>query len=114
LAGLRSLVKPGEPVSLWAISVDSAAQSRAFAESIAADGRGTVTFRMLSDPGHRVIDAYGLADPRYARLDYFGIPFPATYVIDRTGRVRWVRVDRDYTQRPPNSEIRAALDALEP
>jgi peroxiredoxin len=114
LAGLRSLLEPREPVSLWAISVDSAVQSRAFAESIAADGRGPVKFRMLSDPDHRVIDSYGLADPRYARLDYFGIPYPTTYVIDATGRVRWARIDRDYTQRPPNSEIRAALDALKP
>jgi peroxiredoxin len=114
LAGLRSLLAPGEAVSLWAISVDSAAQSRAFAASIAADGRGSVSYRLLSDPDHRVIDSYGLADPHYARLDYFGIPYPTTYVIDRMGRVRWARIDRDYTQRPPNSEIRAALDALQP
>jgi peroxiredoxin len=112
LAGLRSLIEPGEAVSLWAISVDSAADSRAFAASIAADGRGEVAFRLLSDPDHRVIDAYGLADPRYAKLAYFGISYPAAYVVDRTGRITWARIDRDYTQRPPNREIRAAIDAL--
>jgi peroxiredoxin len=112
LAGLRSLIEPGEAVSLWAVSVDAAADSRAFAASIASDGRGPVLFRLLSDPGHRVIDAYGLADPRYAKLDYYGIPYPTAYVIDRNGRVTWARIDRDYTQRPPNSEIRAAIDAL--
>ena len=70
--------------------------------------------RFLSDPGHRVIDAYGLADPRYARLQYYGIPYPAAYVIDRTGRVAWARVDRNYTERPPNDELRKAIDALKP
>jgi hypothetical protein len=33
-------------------------------------------------------------------------------VIDRNGRVAWMRIDRDHTVRPPNAEIRAALDAL--
>ena len=112
MAGLRSLIEPGEAVSLWAISVDTPEQSRAFAASIAADGRGAVTFRLLTDPGHRVIDAYGLADPRYAKLAYYGIPYPSAFVVDRKGRVAWARIDRDYTQRPSNSEIRAAIDAL--
>lgn len=114
MAGLRSLIKPGEAVSLWAISLDTAAESREFAKSIAADGRGEVTFHLLSDPGHRVIDAYGLPDPRYARLQYYGIPYPAAYVIDKAGRVAWARIERDYTERPPNQEIRAAIDAAKP
>jgi len=99
-------------VSLWAISLDSPEQSRAFAASIAADGRGAVTFRLLADPGHRVVDAYGLADPQYAKLAYYGIPYPSTFVVDRKRRIAWARIDRDYTQRPPTSEIRAAIDAL--
>lgn len=112
MAGLRSLIQPGEAVSLWAISVDSAEDSRAFAKSIAADGRGAVTFRLLADPGHRVIDSYGLADPQYAKLAYYGIPYPSTFLVDRKGRIAWARIDRDYTQRPLNSEIRAAIEAL--
>lgn len=97
---------------LWAISVDSAAESQAFAASIAADGRGGLGFQLLSDAGHRVIDAYGLQDPRYASFGRGGIPYPATFVVDRDGRVAWARIDKDYTQRPPIREIRAALDAL--
>lgn len=114
MADLRALLKPGEQVSLWAISVDSAEQSKAFAASIARDGGGEVAFQLLSDPQHRVIDAYGLRDPRYARMRREGIPYPAVYVIDKGGRVAWVRVNRDYRQRPSNQEIRAALDALVP
>jgi len=112
LADLRALLRADEPVRLWAISVDAPSVSKGFAEAIAADGRGGVAFQLLSDPQHRVIDAYGLRDPRYAGLRRAGIPYPAAYVIDRTGRITWARVDKDYTQRPPNPEIRAALDAL--
>jgi peroxiredoxin len=114
LADLRALLKPGEPVRLWAISVDSPEQSKAFAASIAGDDRGQGALYLLSDPRHRIIDAYGLQDPRYAQLRRAGIPYPAAYVIDKQGRVAWARIDQDYTQRPPNSEIRGALDALIP
>lgn len=71
-----------------------------------------MAFPLLADIRHRVIDTYGLRDPRYARLRLAGIPYPAVYVIDKSGRVAWVRIDEDYTQRPSNREIRAALDAL--
>jgi len=114
LADLRDLLKPGERVSLWAISADSPDQSKALAASIARDGGGKVAFHLLADPQHRVIDAYGLQDPRYARLRLAGIPYPAVYVIDQSGRVAWARIDKDYTQRPSNRQIRAALDALTP
>lgn len=112
MADLRALLRDDEPVRLWAISVDSAADGRAFAATIAADGRGGVAFQLLSDPEHKVIDAYGLQDPRYARLGRGGIPYPATLVVGRDGRIAWARIDKDYTQRPSHREIRAALDAL--
>lgn len=108
------MLKPDERVSLWTISVDSPDQSKALAASIARDGGGKVAFHLLADIQHRVIDAYGLQDPRYAQLRLAGIPYPAVYVIDKSGRVAWARVDKDYTQRPSNREIRAALDALTP
>jgi peroxiredoxin len=108
------LFKPGEAVTLWAISLDTAVECGELARSFAADRGGEVTFGLLADPQHRVIDAYGLPDPRYARLQYYGVPFPAAYVIDRNGRVAWARIDRDYTERPPTQEIRAAIDALKP
>ena len=74
--------------------------------------RQGITFPLLSDPQHRVIDAYGLADPRYLKQKREGIPYPAAYLIDTAGRVAWSRVDLDFRERPPTSEIRAALDAL--
>jgi peroxiredoxin len=112
LAELRSLLKPNEAAGLYAISVDPAAESRQLAEKIARDGRGEIAFPLLSDPGGLTVDAYGLRDPAYAGKETDGIPRPAVYVIGKTGRVAWAKIESDYKKRPTNSEMRAALDAL--
>ena len=99
-------------MQLYAISVDSPAQSKEFAQKIASDAKGAVRFPLLSDPGHRVIDAYGLRDPAYNGQEVEGIPHPAVYIIDKTGRVVWAKIESDYRKRPANEEIRAILDTL--
>ncbi len=99
-------------MKLYAISVDPPDVSKTFAEKIAADGKGAVSFPLLSDPDHKIIDAYGLRDPAYAGQQLDGIPHPAVYVIDKTGKVAWVKVESNYRERPTNQEIRVALDAL--
>lgn len=109
---MRSLLRPNEGVSLYAVSIDGPGKSRQLAEKIASDGRGEISFSLLSDPGGRTIDAYGLRDPAYAGKEADGIPHPAVYVIDRKGRVAWSKVESDYKKRPTGGEIRAALDAL--
>ena len=106
MAGLKSLLKPGEAVALWAISADSSEQSKQFARELSG-----LNFPLLADRGHLVIDAYGLPDPRYL-MQRRVVPYPATYVIDKSGKVAWARIDKDYTQRPQESELRAALNAL--
>jgi len=112
LAELRTLVKGDEQVNVYAISVDSPAESKEFAEKISADGKGNVSFPMLSDPGHRVIDAYGIRDPDYNGQKFEGIPHPSVYIIDKDGRVAWAKVEKDYKERPINDEVRAALKNL--
>lgn len=106
------MLKANEAVDLYAISLDKPEDSRRFAEKIASDGRGKVTFSLLSDPEHRTIDAYRLRDPAYAGQKVEGIPHPAVYVIDKRGRVSWARIESDYKKRPTNNEIRAAVNAL--
>jgi len=112
LAGLRTLLKQDENVKLIAISVDPPDVSKNFAEKIASDGKGRVNFPILSDPDHKIIDAYGLRDPAYEGQKVYGIPHPAVYVIDKQGKVAWAKIESDYKQRPTNEEIRAALDSL--
>ena len=104
------MLKKGENVRLYAVSVDPPDVSRTFAEKLGSDGKGAISFQILSD--HKVIDAYGLRDPAYEKEKVYGIPHPAVYVIDKTGKVAWARIESDYRKRPTNSDIRVALDAL--
>lgn len=67
---------------------------------------------MLSDPGHRVIDAYGVRDPDYNGQTFEGIPHPSVYLIDRSGKVAWAKIETDYKERPVNDEVEAALKNL--
>ncbi len=106
-------MKKDENVKLYAISVDPPDVSNSFAEKIAADGKGRVNFPMLSDREHKIIDAYGLRDPAYEGQQVYGIPHPAVYVIDKKGKVAWVKIESNYKQRPTNEQIRAALDSLQ-
>ena len=112
MAALRTLLKKGENVKLYAISIDPPDVSTKFAEKIATDGKGAIDFPLLSDPHHKIIDMYGLLDPSYKGQDVYGIPHPAVYVIDKSGRVSWVKIESNYRERPLNAEIRTALDAL--
>jgi peroxiredoxin len=101
-----------ENVKLYAISIDPPDVSKKFAEKIAADRKGQLNFPLLSDPEHKIIDLYGLLDPSYKGQDVYGTPHPAVYVIDKSGRVSWAKIESNYRERPKNGEIRAALDAL--
>jgi peroxiredoxin len=112
LAGLRTLLKKGENVRLFAISIDPPHVSKEFVTKLAADGHGEISFPLLSDPDHRTIDAYGLHDPAYDGEKLAGVPHPAVYVIDKSGIVAWAKVESNYKNRPRNEEIRAALNAL--
>ena len=105
-------MKKDEDVKLYAISIDRPDVSKTLAEKIASDGKGAVTFPLLSDPEHKIIDAYGLRDPAYEGQKVYGIPHPAVYVIDKSGKVTWAKIESNYRERPTNHEIRKALDAL--
>ena len=109
MAELRSLRKDGEPLDVYAISIDKPADSQKLAEKIAADGKGKVGYLLLSDPGSKTIDAYGLRDPAMKGM---GVPHPTVYVIDKAGKVAWAKVEEDFRVRPSNADIRTALDAL--
>ncbi|MFF8597999.1 peroxiredoxin-like family protein [Streptomyces sp. NPDC015232] len=98
-------------------------------ESLTLAEKHELAFEVLSDLGSDVAKQYGLAfdlpDDLAEVYQGFGIdlqhangghartlPLPATYVIDRTGVIRWAFVDTDYTVRAEPTDILAALDAL--
>ena len=113
MAGLRDLARAYPEVRFYAISRDLTGDSKELARKIALDGRGAVTFPLLSDPKSAVIDRYGLRDPAYAREKIDGVPRPSVFVLDQRGRVRWAKIENDYRERPSNEEVAAALDAFE-
>ncbi len=92
--------------------MDSPDVSKDFAKKIAADGKGELNFPLLSDPEHKIIDAYGLHDRAYDGQEVAGIPHPAVYVIDKRGRVTWAKIELNYRERPAIEEVRGALDTL--
>lgn len=112
LSELRGLLKPGDKVKLFAISVDPAERSNDLIKKIENDGQGKVEYTFLSDPGHQTIDSYGLFDPAYAGKGVEGIPHPAVYVLDKDRKVVWSKVEPDYRKRPTIEEIRSGFANL--
>lgn len=106
---LKALLDVNEKVNveLLAVAVDSRELLQTMADKIAMDGVKP-DFTFLSDPGHRVIDRYGLLNPDNPR----GIPHPTVYVIDRGGTVRWKFTEVNYKVRPTNEMILAAVKRL--
>lgn len=96
---------------LVAVSIDDREKQLLMIERVAEEHGRTLDFPLLSDPEHAVIDRYGLRNEN----DPGGrpIPHPATFVIDRDGRVRWKVVETDYRLRPSNEDILAALEAVQ-
>lgn len=110
-----------DTVQILAVSVDSHADSNKLLSLLTQEPSAqgtkavakarttpvTITFPLLEDAKHRVIDRYGLLNPESK-----GWPHPATYVIDRQGIVRWKFVEVDFKVRPGNDVIMKAVSAL--
>lgn len=113
MVGLRDVAHNFPEVRIYAISRDKPDESRDLANKIEADKRGPLGFALLSDPESHTIDRYGLRDPEYAKQKIDGVPRPSVFVLDQKGRVRWVKIESDYRERPSVEEVAAALDAFE-
>jgi peroxiredoxin len=80
--------------------VDAPEKSRPLAEKL------KLPFPVLSDAGHKVIDAYGILDPGGE------ISRAAVFVLDRDAIVRWSYVGEDYKVRPLNETLLAELKKI--
>lgn len=86
-------------------------------------------FSVLTDPNNRAAHLFGLAfkvdkgtldiyqkfgiDLKESQgNDNFELPMPGTYLIDRTGTIRFSFVDPDYTKRAEPEEVLAVLKSL--
>ena len=97
-----------QDTELLVVSIDPKPDLQKMADKISKEDGKVPDFPFLSDPGHRVIDRYGLLNPDDPR----GIPHPTTYVIDRQGVVRWKFTEVNYKIRPTNAMILEALKAV--
>jgi peroxiredoxin len=84
------------------------------------------SFSIIQDKGYKIMKAYGVNytvdTGLYAKLKTYGVdleknngskdhvlPVPATYVINRSGKIVFVQFDKDYTKRASINSIAAAL-----
>lgn len=85
-------------------------------------GKTHASFSIIQDKGYNIMKAYDVLytvdDGTFSKLKGYGIdletnngnmdhvlPVPATYLIDRTGKISYVHFDKDYTKRAPVSVL---------
>ena len=81
------------------VSVDELEDSRDLAR------KKGLEYPLLSDPELRAIRAYGVAD------ESNGIAWPAEFLVDRGGRIRWRATAMSVTKRPSADDLLRAFDA---
>ena len=90
--------------AILAVAIDSRGELQKMVDRITKTDGQRPDYTCLSDPGHRVIDRYGLWNPEGR-----GWPHPTVYVIDRKGIVQWKFTEVNYKIRPTNDMILRAL-----
>jgi hypothetical protein len=83
-----------------ALSYDSAAVLKNFSQ------RKGITYPLLSDTDSKVIRGYGLFNESVAKnAPQYGVPYPGTFILDRSGVVVEKYFETDFRQRYTASEI---------
>lgn len=92
----RSLEKfRAQGLGVAAISYDSPAVLRHFSERM-----GGFHFPLLSDEGSKIIRAFGILNHNVPEgHEFFGMPFPGTFLVDESGIVRAKYFEQMHRQR---------------
>lgn len=85
---------------LAAVSVDPVETSRALVEKM------KLGFPVLSDPGGRAIEAWGVTHTGK------GIAIPSVFVVAGDGTIRWRKISELVTDRPTEDEVLAVVQGL--
>lgn len=110
---LQSLVPPlhhGD-TPVVAVSPDSPQDIKRIIPVVTAHTGSQFLVTLLSDAQARTIDRYGLRNEEAAK-EGANLPYPTTYVIDKTGRVRWKFTEKNQAVRPTNEVLLAELKKL--
>ena len=107
LQGLGAALSEAERagVEIIAVSPDRNEQSQKLAEGL------RLAYRFVADSDLAVTRRYGLVHAR-GGAEGQDVPRPATIVLDRDGRVRWLSVSDNYQVRPDPDEVLRAVRAL--
>jgi peroxiredoxin len=73
-----------------------------------------ITFPLLSDPDHRVIEAFGVRNREADGTRIAGVPYPGVFLIDRAGVIRAKLFYEGYRQRHHSDQILAAFTWKKP
>ena len=104
-ANLKGIEAAGGQVV--AVSYDSAAVLKQFAS------RNSISYPLLSDPGSKTIDAYGIRNKEVPeRLS--GIPYPGTFIVDSRGVIRSKLFLEGYQERHAAEALIKALKDAKP
>lgn len=109
---LRDIQNVAEPLSkrgyaLVSVSYDAPEILATFTKKFG------ITYKMTSDKGSAMIDAFGIRDPQYKEdSPAYGVPMPAIFIVDAKGVVRAKLAEDGYKVRPPSEAIVAAVNAL--
>lgn len=82
-----------------AISYDSLPILERFAK------RKEISFLLLSDPGSKTIDAYGIRNREATGSRLAGIPYPGTFLVDSKGIIRAKLFYDSYKKRHDSAEL---------
>ena len=95
LASIRA-----QGLGVAAISYDSAAVLKNFGE------RQHIMYPLLSDSGSQVIRSFGILNETVkAGTEFYGIPYPGTFILDVQGNVVSKHFEDDYRERVSASDI---------
>lgn len=89
-------------IGVAAISYDSPAILANFAK------RRSITYPLLSDPGSKVIDEFGVRNPQGSGIEA-GIPYPGYFLIDRQGTIKRRFFESGYVNRVTANNLYAYL-----
>ncbi len=67
-----------------------------------------IPFPILYDPSTEMVEDYGV----YNLLND-GLAAPATFVIDKSGVIRWKYVSKSYYDRPPTDEVLSQVKMID-
>jgi hypothetical protein len=87
-------------IHLAAVSYDSVDLLQHFSQ------RAGISYPLISDPESRMIRAFGILNENFQRdHQWYGVPFPGTYLIDETGKVAAKYFEQDHRERFTASNV---------